>query len=147
MDWSIYKKMSYGLPEENENDQAIPKIVEQVLKKYDEQPELIAESELFPIKKFVSKIGEYIPGFSKFINFWNCGGINYSDEIQAKQPIIDIIYKKIISSAYNAGKKGNKLEIKDIQELFAEVDFNEKLEAINLTQANKEVIEVTNEKC
>lgn len=145
MDRSIYKKISYGLPEENENDQAIPKIVEQILKKYEEQPELIAEPELFPIKKFVTKIGEYIPGFSKFLNFWNCGGVNYSDEIQVKQPIIDFIYKKIISSAYNAGKKGEKLEINDIQKLFAEVDFNEKVEAIDLVQENKEVIEVTNE--
>jgi len=147
----ISKKILHGLPEENDDDQTIPKIVEQILKKYEEQPEkyeeqpeLIVQPETSLIKKVAAKVSEYIPGFSKFTNFWDNGGINYSDEIQKKQPIIDSIYKEIISAAYNAGKKGEKLEIKDVQELFPQVNFEKTAETVTVENVKEVIIEEDN---
>lgn len=144
MDQAIAKKILHGLPDEIEADQHIPKIVEYVLKKYEENPTLAPLVEPTFIQKFLAKTGKYIPAFSKIVKFWNEGGINYSDEIQTKRELIDVIYKQIVSKAYEVGKKGEKLEITDVKALFPEINFEEK---INAKSENLEIekVEVINE--
>jgi len=129
MDQAIAKKILHGLPDEIETDQNIPKIVEYVFKKYEENHTLAPIIEPTFIQKFLAKTGKYIPDFSKIVNFWREGGINYSDEIQTKRELIDIIYKQIISKAYEVGKKGGKLEITDVKALFPNINFEEKVKA------------------
>ncbi|MEY4463592.1 MAG: hypothetical protein RLZZ81_563 [Pseudomonadota bacterium] len=129
MDQAIAQKILHGLPDEIETDQNIPKIVEHVFKKYEESPTLAPIIEPTFIQKFLAKTGKYIPGFSKIVNFWNEGGINYSDEIQTKRELIDVIYKQIVSKAYEVGKKGGKLEITDVKALFPKINFEEKVKA------------------
>ena len=142
MDQAIAKKILHGLPDEIEADQNIPKIVEYVFKKYEENPTLAPLVEPTFIQKFLAKTGKYIPAFSKIVKFWNEGGINYSDEIQTKRELIDVIYKQIVSKAYEVGKKGEKLEITDVKALFPEINFEEKInaEAENLEIEKVEVI-------
>lgn len=140
MNQGVSKKILHGLPEED-NEQAITKIVKQVLEKYEEQPELVVQSEPSLISKVTAKLSEYIPGFSKFMNFWNHGGINYQEEVQKKQLLVDFIYKKIVSEAYNVGKKGEKLEINDVQKLFPEINFEAKVELVNIENTEKVIIE------
>ena len=144
MDQAIAKKILHGLPDEIETDQNIPKIVEYVLKKYEKNPTLTPLTEPTFTQKFLAKIGKYIPAFSKIVKFWNEGGINYSDEIQTKRELIDVIYKQIVSKAYEVGKKGGKLEITDVKALFPEINFEEK---INAESENLEIekVEVSNE--
>ncbi|WP_218460395.1 palindromic element RPE1 domain-containing protein [Rickettsia sp. TH2014] len=144
MDQAIAKKILHGLPDEIEADQNIPKIVEYVFKKYEENPTLAPLVEPTFIQKFLAETGKYIPAFSKIVKFWNEGGINYSDEIQTKRELIGVIYKQIVSKAYEVGKKGEKLEITDLKELFPEINFEEK---INIESENLEIdkVEVSNE--
>ncbi|ABV84485.1 palindromic element RPE1 domain-containing protein [Rickettsia massiliae] len=138
------KKILHGLPDEVESDQNIPKIVEYVFRKYEANPTLTPLIEPTFIQKFLAKAGKYIPVFSKIVKFWNEGGINYSDEIQTKRALIDVIYKQIIAKAYEVGKKGGKLEITDVTALFPEINFEEKIntESENLAI---EKVEVSNE--
>ncbi|WP_392506010.1 palindromic element RPE1 domain-containing protein [Rickettsia sp. 2024-CO-Wats] len=138
------KKILHGLPDEVEPDQNIPKIVEYVFRQYEENPTLIPLIEPTFIQKFLAKAGKYIPALSKIVKFWNEGGINYSDEIQTTRALIDVIYKQIITKAYEIGKKGGKLEITDVIALFPEVNFEEK---VNAESENLEIekVEVSNE--
>ena len=138
------KKILHGLPDEVEPDQNIPKIVEYVFRKYEENPTLTPLIEPTFIQKFLAKAGKYIPALSKIVKFWNEGGINYSDEIQTKRALIDVIYKQIIAKAYEVGKKGGKLEITDVKALFPEINFEEK---VNTESENLEIekVEVSNE--
>ncbi|WP_045800169.1 palindromic element RPE1 domain-containing protein [Rickettsia amblyommatis] len=138
------KKILHGLPDEVEPDQNIPKIVEYIFRKYEENPTLTPLIEPTFIQKFLAKAGKYIPALPKIVKFWNEGGINYSDEIQTKRALIDFIYKQIIAKAYEVGKKGGKLEITDVTALFPEINFEEK---VNAESENLEVekIEVSNE--
>lgn len=129
MDQAIAKKILHGLPDEIETDQNIPKIVEYVFKQYEENHTLAPIIEPTFIQKFLAKAGKYIPAFSKIAKFWNEGGINYSDEIQTKRELIDVIYKQIVSKAYEVGKKGGKLEITDVKALFPKINFEEKVKA------------------
>ena len=126
MNEGISKKILHGLPEENTMDQTIPKIVEHVLKQYKAQPELIMQPEPSLASKLTAKINDYIPILSKIENFWVQGGIKYNDEVNKYQGLIKLIYKVIISEAYNVGKKGGKLEIADVKALFPTVNFEEK---------------------
>ncbi|AFC71659.1 palindromic element RPE1 domain-containing protein [Rickettsia australis] len=144
MDQAIAKKILHGLPDEIEANQNIPKIVEHVFKRYEENPTLTPLIEPTFIQKFLAKIGKYIPAFSKIVKFWHEGGINYSDEIQTKRELIDFIYKQIVSRAYEVGKKGEKLEITDVKALFPEINFEDK---INTESENLEIekVEVSNE--
>ncbi|WCR56684.1 MAG: hypothetical protein PG979_000741 [Rickettsia asembonensis] len=144
MDQAIAKKILHGLPDEIETDQNIPKIVEYVFKKYEGNPTLAPLVEPTFIQKFLAKTGKYIPAFSKIVKFWNEGGVNYSDEMQTKRELIDVIYKQIVSKAYEVGKKGEKLEITDVKALFPEINFEEK---INAESENLEIekVEVINE--
>ena len=137
------KKILHGLPDEVEPDQNIPKIVEYVFRKYEENPTLTPLIEPTFIQKFLAKAGKYIPALSKIVKFWNEGGINYSDEIQTKRALIDVIYKQIIAKAYEVGKKGGKLEITDVTALFPEINFEEK---VNAESENLEIekVEVSN---
>ncbi|BDU60183.1 hypothetical protein FLA4_05930 [Candidatus Rickettsia kotlanii] len=123
------KKILHGLPDEVEPGQNIPKIVEHVFRQYEENPTLTPLIEPTFIQKFLVKVDKYIPTVSKIIKFWNEGGIHYSDEIQTKRALIDVIYKQIIAKAYEVGKKGGKLEIIDVIALFPEVSFEEKVNA------------------
>ena len=138
------KKILHGLPDEVEPDQNIPKIVEYVFRKYEENPTLTPLIEPTFIQKFLAKAGKYIPALSKVVKFWNEGGIHYSDEIQTKRALIDVIYKQIIAKAYEVGKKGAKLEITDVRALFPEINFEEK---VNAESENLEIekVEVSNE--
>ncbi|MFV9957484.1 MAG: palindromic element RPE1 domain-containing protein, partial [Rickettsia conorii subsp. raoultii] len=138
------KKILHGLPDEVEPDQNIPKIVEYVFRKYEENPTLTPLIEPKFIQKFLAKAGKYIPALSKVVKFWNEGGIHYSDEIQTKRALIDVIYKQIIAKAYEVGKKGAKLEITDVRALFPEINFEEK---VNAESENLEIekVEVSNE--
>ncbi|WP_347939309.1 DNA-binding protein [Rickettsia oklahomensis] len=129
MDQAIAKKILHGLPDEIETDQNILKIVEYVFKKYEENPTLAPLIEHTFVQKFLAKIGQYIPTFSKIFKFWNEGGIHYSYEVQTKRELINIIYKKIVSKAYEVGKKGGKLEITDVKALFPKINFEEKVNA------------------
>ncbi|MCZ6901757.1 MAG: DNA-binding protein [Rickettsia endosymbiont of Ixodes persulcatus] len=129
MDQAIAKKILHGLPDAIETDQNIPKIVEYVFKNYEENPTLAPLIEPTFIQKFLAKADQYIPIFSKIIKFWNAGGINYSDEIQTKRELIDVIYKQIVSKAYEVGKKGGKLEITDVKALFPKINFEAKVNA------------------
>lgn len=138
------KKILHGLPDEAESDQNIPKIVEYVFRKYEENPTLTPLIEPTFIQKFLAKAGKYIPALSKIVKFWNEGGINYSDEMQTKRALIDIIYKQIIAKAYEVGKKGGKLEITDVTALFPEINFEEKVNAASANLAIEKV-EVSNE--
>ena len=144
MGQAIAKKILHGLPDEVEPDQNIPKIVEYVFRKYEENPTLTPLIEPTFIQKFLAKAGKYIPVLSKIVKFWNEGGINYSDEIQTKRALIDFIYKQIIAKAYEVGKKGGKLEITDVTALFPEINFQEK---VNAESENLEIekVEVSNE--
>ncbi|ABV74534.1 hypothetical protein A1C_01020 [Rickettsia akari str. Hartford] len=145
MDQAIAKKILHGLPDETAAGQNIPKIVEYVLKKYEENPTLIPLVEHTFMQKFLAKIDKCIPAFSKIVNFWNAGGISYSDEIQTKRELINVIYKQIVSKAYEVGKKGGKLEITDVKALFPEIDFEDK---ISTKSANLEIekLEITDVK-
>ncbi|AAL02721.1 palindromic element RPE1 domain-containing protein [Rickettsia conorii] len=138
------KKILHGLPDEVEPDQNIPKIVEYVFRQYEENPTLTPIIEPTFIQKFLAKASNYIPALSRIVKFWNEGGINYSDEIQTKRALIDVIYKHIIAKAYEVGKKGGKLEITDVTALFPEINFEEK---VNAASANLETekVEVSNE--
>ncbi|AFD19190.1 MAG: palindromic element RPE1 domain-containing protein [Rickettsia slovaca] len=138
------KKILHGLPDEVEPDQNIPKIVEYVFRQYEENPTLTPIIEPTFIQKFLAKASKYIPALSRIVKFWNEGGINYSDEIQTKRALIDVIYKHIIAKAYEVGKKGGKLEITDVTALFPEINFEEK---VNAASANLETekVEVSNE--
>ncbi|MFA1688922.1 palindromic element RPE1 domain-containing protein [Candidatus Rickettsia barbariae] len=138
------KKILHGLPDEVEPDQNIPKIVEHVFRQYEENPTLTPIIEPTFIQKFLAKASKYIPALSRIVKFWNEGGINYSDEIQTKRALIDVIYKHIITKAYEVGKKGGKLEITDVIALFPEINFEEK---VNTASANLETekVEVSNE--
>ncbi|QCS23913.1 palindromic element RPE1 domain-containing protein [Rickettsia parkeri] len=138
------KKILHGLPDEVEPDQNIPKIVEYVFRQYEENPTLTPIIEPTLIQKFLAKASKYIPALSRIVKFWNEGGINYSDEIQTKRALIDVIYKHIIAKAYEVGKKGGKLEITDVTALFPEINFEEK---VNTASANLETeqVEVSNE--
>ncbi|ABV75791.1 hypothetical protein A1G_01045 [Rickettsia rickettsii str. 'Sheila Smith'] len=138
------KKILHGLPDEVEPNQNIPKIVEYVFRKYEENPTLTPIIEPTFIQKFLAKASKYIPALSRIVKFWNEGGINYSDEIQTKLALIDVIYKHIIAKAYEVGKKGEKLEITDVTALFPEINFEEK---VNAESANLETekVEVSNE--
>ncbi|WP_103897289.1 palindromic element RPE1 domain-containing protein [Rickettsia fournieri] len=138
------KKILHGLPDEAESDQTIPKIVEYVFRKYEENPTLTPLIEPTFIQKFLAKAGKYIPALSKIVKFWNEGGINYSDEMQTKRALIDVIYKQIIAKAYEVGKKGGKLEITDVTALFPEINFEEKVNAASANLAIEKV-EVSNE--
>ncbi len=141
------KKILHGLPDEVESDQNIPKIVEYVFRQYEENPTLISLSEPTEptfIKKFLAKAGKYIPTLFKIVKFWNEGGINYSDEIQTKRALIDVIYKQIIAKAYEVGKKGGKLEITDVTALFPEINFEKKVNAES-ENLKIEKVEVRNE--
>ena len=144
MDQAIAKKILHGLPDEIETDQNIPEIIEHVFKKYDENPILTPLIEPTFMQKFLAKADKYIPAFSKIVKFWNEGGINYSDEIQIKRELINVIYKQIVSKAYEVGKKGGKLEIIDVQALFPEINFEERIDAAS---ENHEIekVEVSNE--
>ena len=88
-------------------------------------PTLTSLTEPTFIQKFLAKTGKYIPAFSKIVKFWDEGGINYSDEIQTKRKLIDVIYKQIVSKTYEIGKKGEKLEITDVKALFPEINLNQ----------------------
>ncbi len=138
------KKILHGLPDEGESDQNIPKIVEYVFRQYEENPILTPIIEPTFIQKFLAKASKYIPALSRIVKFWNEGGIHYSDEIQTKRALIDVIYKHIIAKAYEVGKKGGKLEITDVTALFPEINFEEK---VNAASANLETekVEVSNE--
>ncbi|ACP53139.1 Unknown [Rickettsia africae ESF-5] len=138
------KKILHGLPDEVEPDQNIPKIVEYVFRQYEENPTLTPIIEPTFIQKFLAKASKYIPALSRIVKFWSEGGINYSDEIQTKRALIDVIYKHIIAKAYEVGKKGGKLEITDVKALFPEINFEEK---VNTASANLETekVEVSNE--
>ncbi|WP_041808822.1 DNA-binding protein [Rickettsia canadensis] len=129
MDQSIATKILHGLPDGIETEQDILKTVEYVFKKYEENPTLAPLIEPTFIQKFLAKAGKYIPAFSKIIKFWNEGGINYSYEIQTKRELINVIYKQIVSKAYEVGKKGEKLEITDVQAIFPKINFKEKVKA------------------
>ncbi|GAA5253047.1 palindromic element RPE1 domain-containing protein [Candidatus Rickettsia kedanie] len=142
MDQAIATKILHGLPDEIEENQNIPKIVEYVFKQYEENPELTPLIEPTFIQKFLAKTGKYIPAFAKIVKFWNEGGINYSDEIQTKRALIDFIYKQIVSKAYEVGKKGEKLEITDVKALFPEINFEDN---INSEKLEIEKVEVSNE--
>lgn len=136
MNQNISKKILHGLPEENENEQTIPEIIEYVFKKYEEHPNLIEQ----PKPSLTSKIIQAIPGSKKLMNFWDQGGIKYSDEIEPKIKIIDFIYKIVISKAYSAGKKGEKLEIADVKACFPEIDFEEKPEIIAVPVQSEKIV-------
>ncbi|WP_064429447.1 palindromic element RPE1 domain-containing protein [Rickettsia sp. Tenjiku01] len=138
------KKILHGLPDDVEPDQNIPKIVEYVLRQYEENPTLTPIIEPTFIQKFLAKASKYIPALSRIVKFWNEGGIHYSDEIQTKRALIDVIYKHIIAKAYEVGKKGGKLEITDVTALFPEINFEAK---VNAASANLETekVEVSNE--
>ncbi|AEK74225.1 DNA-binding protein [Rickettsia conorii subsp. heilongjiangensis] len=138
------KKILHGLPDETESDQNIPKIVEYVFRKYEENPTLTPLIEPTFIQKFLAKAGKCIPALSKIVKFWNEGGINYSDEMQKKRALIDVIYKQIIAKAYEVGKKGGKLEITDVTALFPEINFEENVNAASANLAIEKV-EVSNE--
>ncbi|AXU06170.1 palindromic element RPE1 domain-containing protein [Rickettsia japonica] len=138
------KKILHGLPDETESDQNIPKIVEYVFRKYEEDPTLTPLIEPTFIQKFLAKTDKYIPALSKIVKFWNEGEINYSDEMQKKRALIDVIYKQIIAKAYEVGKKGGKLEITDVTALFPEINFEENVNAASANLAI-EKIEVSNE--
>ncbi|AFC73846.1 palindromic element RPE1 domain-containing protein [Rickettsia montanensis] len=138
------KKILHGLPDEVEPDQNIPKVVEYIFRKYEENPTLIPLIEPTFIQKFLAKAGKYIPALPKIVRFWNEGGISYSDEIQTKRALINVIYKQIIAKAYEVGKKGGKLEITDVIALFPEINFEKK---VNAESENLETdkVEVSNE--
>lgn len=69
---SIEKKIKEGSCKETDDN--IPKIVEYVLKKYEEKPELIEQPKFSLLQNFIIKVKKYVPFASKLINFWDNGG-------------------------------------------------------------------------
>ncbi|HJD62544.1 MAG TPA: hypothetical protein LFW14_03090 [Rickettsia endosymbiont of Degeeriella rufa] len=134
---SIEKKIKEGSCKETDDN--IPKIVEYVLKKYEEKPELIEQPKFSLLQNFIIKVKKYVPFASKLINFWDNGGVKHSEEMVEKQQLVEIIYKKIVSAIYMAGKNGETMETEDVKKTFPEVDFKEfeeKVELVNTEAVN-----------
>lgn len=127
---SIEKKIKEGSCKETDDN--IPKIVEYVLKKYEEKPELIEQPKFSLLQNFIIKVKKHVPFASKLINFWDNGGVKHSEEMVEKQELVEIIYMKIVSAMYMAGKNGETMETEDVKKLFPEVDFKEFEEKVEL---------------
>ncbi|WP_341788883.1 hypothetical protein [Rickettsia endosymbiont of Lasioglossum villosulum] len=135
---SIEKKIKEGSCKETDDN--IPKIVEYILKKYEEKPELIEQPKFSLLQNFIIKVKKYVPFASKLINFWDNGGVKHSEEMVEKQELVEIIYKKIVSAIYMAGKNGETMETEDVKKLFPEVDFKEFEEKVELV--NTEAVKI-----
>ena len=78
------------------------------------------------------------------MNFWDNGEVKHSEEMVEKQELVKIIYKKIVSAMYMAGKNGETMETEDVKNLFPEVDFKEFEEKVELVNTETVKIEDNN---